>query len=104
MYNPYYLFFKALDGEQLPLITNKGKSGIFYYIPEVGKISCVTKHPHTFSDDIYVKDRLDFTTIDVNPIQNSFDRKWGYIMLWGTNIEEATRKYFSKICIEYERE
>ena len=103
-YNPYYLFFKALDGEQLPLVTNKGRSGIFYYIPEVGKISSVTKHSHTFSDDIYVKDRLDFTTIDVNPIQNSFDRKWGYIMLSGNNIEEAARKFFSKICIEYERE
>ena len=98
------IYIKALDGEQLPLVTNKGRSGIFYYIPEVGKISSVTKYSHTFSDDIYVKDRLDFTTIDVNPIQNSFDRKWGYIMLSGTDIEEAARKYFSEICIEYERE
>lgn len=103
-YNPYYLFFKALDREPLPPNTNNGQSGIFYFIPDIGKISKITNYPPKTKEDVFIKDRLDFTSKEVKSIQNSFDRKWGYIMLSGSNVEEMANKYLSEICIEYDNE
>ncbi len=101
-YNPYALFFKALSRVEIPELNYKGQAGIYYYIPKIGEISKVTTGSYEVMKGLSIKDRLDFTKKEVGKILNSFDRKWGYIMLSGNNLEEEARKYFDNICIEYE--
>lgn len=101
-FNPYYLFFKAIDKEKVPEFNYEGQAAIYYFIPRIGEITQVTFETQEGFKDIHIKDRLDFTNKKVGKILNSFDRKWGYIILSGNDLQEKARKYFDTIHIKYE--